>query len=97
SALLLAAFYTVVDIWKFQWWCRPFVWIGMNPITIYLTSNIIGGFRTPAKRFVGGDIKAFFDEHLAQGAGDLVIAIFGLLLAFWFVRFLFQRKIFLRL
>lgn len=97
SALLLAVFYTVVDIWKFQWWCQPFIWIGMNPITIYLTSNIIGGFRTPAKRFVGGDIRTFFEDHVAKGAGDMVIAIVGLLLAFWFVRFLYKRKIFLRL
>lgn len=97
SALLLAGFYTVVDIWKWRAWCQPFVWIGMNPITIYLTSNIIGGYRNPAKRFVGGDIKTFFDEHVSKGAGDMVIAIVGLLLAFWFARFLFKRKIFLRL
>lgn len=97
SALLLAAFYMVVDIWKIQWWCRPFVWIGMNPITIYLTSNIVGGFRTPAKRFVGGDIKALLDAHVAPGTGDLFVAIVGLMLAFWFARFLFKRKIFLRL
>ena len=97
SACLLAAYYTVVDIWKWQAWCQPFVWIGMNPITIYLTSNIIGGYRTPAKRFVGGDIKAFFDDRVAKGVGDMVIALIGLLLAFWFARFLYKRKIFLRL
>jgi predicted acyltransferase len=97
SALLLAAFYTIVDIWKWQAWCQPFVWIGMNPITIYLTSNIIGGYRNPAKRFVGGDIKAFFDNHIAHGVGDLFVAIVGLFLAFWFARFLYKRKIFLRL
>lgn len=97
SALFLAMFYLIVDIWKFRVWCQPFVWIGMNPITIYLTSNIIGGFRNPAKRFVGGDIKAFFDDHVGRGTGDLLIAVMGLLLAFWFVRFLYNRKIFLRL
>ncbi len=97
SALLLAAFYAVVDMWKWKGWCQPFVWIGMNPITIYLTSNIIGGFRVPAKRFVGGNVKTFFDDHVAKGSGDMVIAIVGLLLAFWFARFLYKRKIFLRL
>ena len=97
SALLLAAFYLIVDVWKFQKWCQPFVWMGMNSITIYLASNILGGFGKLAGRFAGGDLKAFFDAHVAKGFGDLVVACVGLLLAFWLVRFLYQRKIFLRL
>jgi predicted acyltransferase len=96
SALLLAAFYLIVDIWKFQKWCQPFVWIGMNSITIYLTANLIGGFGKPALRFAGGDVKTFLDAHVTPGFGDLVVAIVGLLLAFWFVHFLYRRKIFLR-
>jgi predicted acyltransferase len=97
SALLLAAFYFVVDILKFQVWCRPFIWVGMNPITLYLTSNIIGGFRKPAQRFVGGDVTAYLDQHIAKGTGDLLVATVGLLLLFWFAHFLYKRKIFLRL
>ena len=98
SAILLGVFYLVVDVWQKNAWCRPFVWIGMNSITIYLTKNIItGGFRSVAARFVGGDIKAFFDTRVASGLGDLIVAIVGLLLAFWFVHFLYRRKIFLRL
>jgi len=97
SALLLAGFYFVVDMCKMRAWCQPFVWMGMNSITIYLASNLLGSFRRPAARFVGGDIRRFFEEHVALGAGDMVISIVGLLLAFWFVRFLYNRKIFLRL
>ena len=97
SAILLGLFYLVVDVLKFQKWCQPFVWIGMNSITIYLVNNIIGGFRKPAARIVGGDIQTFLDTHVTKGFGDLVITIAGLLLAFWFVRFLYTRKIFLRL
>ena len=97
SALLLATFYLVVDVWKFQTWCQPFVWIGMNSITIYMAGNILGGFHRLSERFVGGDIKAYFNAHVATGFGDLVVAIVGLLLAFGLVRFLYQRKIFLRL
>jgi len=97
SAILLGMFYLVVDVLKFQRWCQPFVWIGMNSITIYLTNNIIGGFRRPAARLVGGDIQAFLDARVTKGFGDLAITIAGLLLAFWFVRFLYKRKIFLRL
>lgn len=96
SALLLGAFYLVVDVWKFQKWCQPFVWIGMNSITIYLTANVIGGFGKLAVRFAGGDVKSFLDSHVTFGFGDLVVALVGLLLAFWFVHFLYRRKIFLR-
>lgn len=97
SAILLGLFYLIVDVWRAQTWCRPFVWMGMNSITIYLVAEIIGGFNSLANRFVGGDIKIFFDTHIATGFGDLVIALSGLFIAFWFVRFLYQRKIFIRL
>ncbi len=97
SALLLGAFYQIVDVWKWQGWYRPFVWIGMNSITLYMTDNILGSFTNPAKRLVGGDIKAFLDAHVTQGFGQLMIALTGVLLALWLARFLYQRKIFLRL
>jgi predicted acyltransferase len=97
SALLLAAFYWIVDVLGFQRWCQPFVWIGMNSITIYLAENITGGFDRIATRFVGGDVKTWFDLHVAQGFGELLIALVGLFLALLLVRFLYQRKVFLRL
>ena len=97
SAILLGAFYMVIDVWRFQGWCRPFVWIGMNSITIYVIDNIIGGFSKPAERLAGGDVKIFFDTYAATGVGDLVVSLVGLLLVFWFVRFLYRHKIFIRL
>jgi predicted acyltransferase len=97
SAVLLGVFYLIVDVWQARAWCQPFVWMGMNSITIYLASNIVGGFRRLAARFVGGDVRVFFDDHLAKGFGEMVISIVGLLLAFWLVHFLYKRKIFLRL
>jgi predicted acyltransferase len=97
SACLLGVFYAVVDIWKVRTWCQPFVWMGMNPITIYLVVNMLGGFGKLSARLAGGDVKAFMDSKVAQGFGDLFIAIVGLLLAFWLVHFLYRRKIFLRL
>ncbi len=97
SAVLLGCFYQIVDVWKQRTWCQPFVWMGMNSITIYLASNIIGGFRKLSPRFVGGDIKTYLDTQVAQGLGDMMVSIVGLVLAFWFVHFLYRRKIFLRL
>ncbi len=96
SALLLAGFYWVVDVRRFQRWCQPFVWIGMNSITIYLAENITGGFDGIAERCVGGDVRAWLDMHIMRGLGELGITLTGLLLAFLLVRFLYQKKIFLR-
>jgi hypothetical protein len=71
----------------------------MNPLTIYLTSNFLGGlgFEKLARRLTGGPVKSFFDTHIASGCGDLVIAATAVALFLWFARFLYQRKIFLRL
>jgi predicted acyltransferase len=95
SAILLAAFYWIVDVLRFQRWCQPFVWMGMNSITIYLAEQILG-LPKLAKRLVGGDVSAWLDLHVAQGFGELMSAMVGLLLAFWLVRFLYRWKVFLR-
>jgi predicted acyltransferase len=96
SAMLLGLFYLVADVWEKRAWCQPFVWMGTNAITIYLVERLLGGFNSVAVRLVGGDVQRFVDRHIAKGCGDLLVAAVGLLLAFWFVRFLYQRKIFLR-
>ncbi len=99
SLMLLGLFYWIVDVKQWRAWCQPFVWIGMNPITLYLTSNFLGGlgFEKLARRVAGGPVKAFFDTHVAHGFGELVIAATAIGLFLWYARFLYQRKIFLRL
>jgi len=97
SVLLLAAFYQIVDVWQVRAWCQPFVWMGMNSITVYLAKNIIGGFDKPASRIAGGDVRHFLDTHVATGFGSMGVALISLLLSFWFVHFLYKRKVFLRL
>jgi predicted acyltransferase len=97
SAMLLGLFYWIIDVQQKTTWCRPFVWVGMNPITLYLTANFLGGYEKLAVRLAGGPVKSFFDVHVAQGFGELVIAIVGVVLFVGLARFLYQRKIFLRL
>jgi predicted acyltransferase len=99
SAMLLGAFYWIVDVKKWQAWGQPFLWIGMNPITLYLASNFMGGggFQKLAARLGGGSVKLFLNEHIAKGFGDLTVCLIGVLLFVWFARFLYRRKIFLRL
>lgn len=96
SAALLGVFYLVVDVWQLRAWCLPFVWMGTNAITIYLADNLLGGFNGIAARLVGGNVQQCADAHITKGCGDLLIALVGLLIAFWFVRFLYKNKIFLR-
>jgi predicted acyltransferase len=95
SAILLAVFYQVIEIWNFEKWAMPFVWIGSNAITIYLVSAAFG-FHKLAKRFVGGEVQQFFDTNLSN-SGDLVRAIVALVMVFCVAHFLYRRKIFIRL
>jgi predicted acyltransferase len=91
SCLFLAVFYQVIEIWKYQKWAMPFVWIGVNPITIYLAHNLIN-FRTLAERFVGGPVKASLGNY-----GELLVTLVAMSFTFLVVNFLYRRKIFLRL
>ena len=96
SAILLGVFYQVIDVWKKQSWCQPFVWYGMNAITVYLADNVIG-FRRVASRLFGTDVKAFFDAHVTAGFGDLMLSFGEIGIGLCLVWFLYQRRIFLRL
>jgi len=91
ACLFLAAFYQMVEVWQWRKWCTPFVWIGMNPITIYLAFHLIK-FPDYAKLVVGGPVKDAFGAW-----GDMVMALAVVALSLGLVRFLYQRKIFLRL
>lgn len=95
SAFMLALFYYLVDVKQWRRWCQPFVWIGCNAITVYVAAQVMN-FDTMAERFAGGGVQDFFDAHVAPGCGDFVIDVVSLLIAVFFARFLYQRKIFLR-
>ncbi len=91
SCVLLSLFYLVIDVWGLRLWAQPFVWIGMNPITIYMLDNLVE-IPKIAKLFVGGELNTYFGNY-----GELVVAVVGLLITFGIARFLYQKKIFLRL
>jgi predicted acyltransferase len=90
SCMLLALFYQIVDVWKIQAWAQPFVWIGTNAITIYLAHDLVD-FGKIAQRLVGGEKHPIFHSYQA-----LVLTCVVSLLIFLFCRFLYRRKIFLR-
>ena len=96
SAWLLAAFYYVIEVRQWQNWAAPFVWIGMNPITVYLCDALLSYYKV-AERLAGGSVRDFLNARVMVGAGDALVAIIALGLAILLCRFLYRRKLFLRL
>ncbi len=41
-------------------------------------------------------MQAWFNNHVAQGAGDMVLAAVAMGLVFWLANFLYRKKVFLR-
>jgi predicted acyltransferase len=95
SAILLGIFYWVIDVKGFKWWAQPFVWVGLNPITIYLIGNLVDLDKV-ATRVLGGPVKDFADG-IASGFGGVIISVGGTLLGVLVCWFLHRRKLYLRL
>lgn len=95
SLLLLALFYYVVDVRQWRgWWCQPFQWIGLNPITLYMASSLVG-FHDIARRLCGGSVAGWLDGvHAGLGNVGVAAVALGLMLAL--AGFLHRRGIYLR-
>ena len=63
---------------------------------LYLARSIVS-FNRLAERFVGGDIKKWLETSVGAGAGEMAIALTGLLLSVLLAWFLNRRRIYLRL
>ncbi len=98
SLMLLSFFYVIVDGLRWQRAFLPFIWIGMNPITLYmldhfidykkLTTSLFGGpFADGFGYLLGGPPGAWYNLVLALG-----VVVINLVLA----RFLYTRKVFLK-
>ena len=95
SAVLLGIFYGIIDVLGARRWAQPFVWIGMNPITLYFFANLVDLAKLSA-RFTGGDFQKWLNTAIHPGTGELVTALFGMSLSILLAGFLYRRKIFLR-
>ncbi len=91
SYLLVALFYLVIDVWRIRLWSRPFVWIGMNCIAVYVVNNLVGGFDGLVRRVLH---KPFLEA--AAPWGDPIVSVLGLALAIAFCHFLYRRRVFIR-
>ena len=95
SLLLLGVFFWVIDIRGWQRWARPFVWIGMNPITLYLLVHVMS-FDDVASNLVGGPVASALDARV-PGLGGVGVSVVGIGLCLALARFLYLKKLFLRL
>ncbi len=91
SVLLLGLFYLIVDIWQIRWWTTPFIWIGVNPLTIYLLRNVVD-FNVLAARLVGGSA----DSSVLGDGLYLLRMIVSLGLSLSVVWYLNRKRLYLR-
>jgi predicted acyltransferase len=92
--LILAAFYSIIDIRGHRAWAFPLVVIGMNSIFIYCISHLIEGF-----------VIGSYKTHLGQNFFNLLGAPYAplftgvvVILTFWLMLYwMYRRKIFLRI
>lgn len=96
SMVLLGIFYYLIDVKKWRNWSNAFVWIGMNSITIYIASAFVD-FDKISTNIIGVPVEKFIDGYTIEHMGNLVASIVSLSLAVLFCRFLYKKKIFLRL
>ena len=85
SALLLGLFYWLVEIRSWKKWTTPWVWIGMNPITLYVAAAVVNP-EALALRFIGP--KSACPTWLPATVAFALVLLFA--------RFLYRRGIFLR-
>jgi heparan-alpha-glucosaminide N-acetyltransferase len=92
--LLLAGFYSVIDMRGHRAWAFPLVVIGMNSIFIYCISHLIDGF-------IIGTYKTHFGQDFFNLFGTAYAPIFTgavVILTFWLLLYwMYRRKIFLRI
>ena len=92
SLLLFAAFYGIIDVAGYKTWCQPFVWIGTNSILIYMAAHGLVNFEWSSQFLFGGliDKVPLPWQHALIWIGVLMIQLLLL-------RFLYRKKIFLKL
>jgi predicted acyltransferase len=89
SLLLLAAFYQVIDVWRFRAWTFPLVVIGSNSILIYMACSFVD-FRFTANRVFGGAL-----QHTGTYQ-PLLLSISVVLVEWALLYVLYRHKLFFR-
>jgi predicted acyltransferase len=92
--LLLAGFYSVIDLWKRKGWAFPLVVVGMNSIAAYCIAHLFDGFIGKALTTnLGTNTFKLFGEAYEPFVHGAAVLFFLWLILFW----MYRRKIFLRI
>ncbi|MBZ1327639.1 DUF5009 domain-containing protein [Aquirufa sp. 15D-MOB] len=90
SLLLLALFYYIIDVKGYQKWAFFFQVIGMNSILIYLSGHFIDWDYT-------NNALLNWLFHICGESYSVIISVICVILIKWvFLRFLYEKKVFLR-
>ncbi len=92
SFIMVAVCHLIIDIAKFDIWARPFVWIGMNPLTLYMLNNMVDGFDT----LIGRVIHTRWIEAAGPAAGPFTLAVLTTLVPIALAWLLYRNKAFIR-
>jgi predicted acyltransferase len=92
--LLMAAFYTLIDVKGLKRWAFPLVVIGMNSIAAYCIAELLPGFFSATlKTHLGqNSFKVVGEAYEPLLLGGCVLVVYWVIL-FW----MYRRKIFLRI
>jgi predicted acyltransferase len=91
--LILAAFYTVVDVVGFRRWAFPLIVIGMNSIAAYVMAHLFEPFIVDSfKTHFGAEFFELAGEAWAPLVTGIVVLVVYWLILFW----MYRRKIFLK-
>ncbi|HEX5470715.1 MAG TPA: DUF5009 domain-containing protein [Lacipirellulaceae bacterium] len=89
SLLLLAAFYLVIDVWRFRAWTLPLVVIGSNSILIYMSQKFID-FGYAAHFFFNGALRN-------TGTYQTLLFAVAVVVVEWLMLYvLYRKRVFLR-
>jgi predicted acyltransferase len=93
--LLMAAFYSIIDIAKFRFWAFPLVVVGMNSIAMYCLAD--GGFQAFVHRSVYTHLGPDFFSKVSGRFAPIVESASVLLVLWLILWWMYRRKIFLRI
>lgn len=86
SAILLGVFYYVIDGLNWKRWTTPFVWVGANPIALYLASGL-GFFKALSDRLAGHP----------EGAWSCLVPVASFAVMLLTAGWLYRRGIYIRI
>jgi predicted acyltransferase len=93
-ALFLAFFVTVIELYGARSWAFPLVVAGMNPITLYVLWQLMGGF-------IKDSVRRHFGQHIFESFGPLYVQTLEratVLLVLWLILYwMYRRKIVVRI